>query len=289
MSNERPDDASHWINKLEDPDPPAAEPWTGKNAAWEKLYSRLHEKPRRRIPSWYWAAAACLLLVLYIPVKQAIRGDGGMKMGGQVADAEDGVKPNGSKARGAAKPRGYAKEERKEREGAQSMMTDGARKERTGNDQELATVRIGTNKRRVIVRRMGDEGEKPATKEEAKLAVPEPISGSATTQETRYAPDDLVLGMVIIPPAKKKLRVVHINELDPTGDTSEPGKSNTGVSWAAIPYIQRPVRNVPIFMGNTGKHFFHFGRPKAQVEPSATAATDNIPPELIKIKLSPQN
>jgi len=100
-------------------------------------------------------------------------------------------------------------------------------------------------------------------------------------------PLTLAAAQPVIP--KKELRVVHINELDTAGDTGTPGRSNTGVSWAAIPYVQRPVRNVPIFTGKAGKHFFHFGRPKAQVEPSATAATDNIPPEFIKIKLSPQN
>src|SRR5450631_2335402 len=69
MSNERPDNEISWGNKLDDPDGVSPEPWAGKDAAWEKLYSRLHEKPRRRIPFWYWAAAACLLGALYLGIK----------------------------------------------------------------------------------------------------------------------------------------------------------------------------------------------------------------------------
>ena len=36
-----------------------------KNAAWEKLHGRMHAKPHRIKPFWYWAAA-CLLVSLTI-------------------------------------------------------------------------------------------------------------------------------------------------------------------------------------------------------------------------------
>jgi hypothetical protein len=38
-----------------------------KNASWEKLHGRLHTKPRRIKPWWYWVAAACLLGAITIP------------------------------------------------------------------------------------------------------------------------------------------------------------------------------------------------------------------------------
>lgn len=38
-----------------------------KNASWEKLHGRLHVKPRRIKPWWYWVAAACLLGAITIP------------------------------------------------------------------------------------------------------------------------------------------------------------------------------------------------------------------------------
>ncbi len=67
MSNEDLNDF-HWKNKLEDEGSLSRETLTDKNAAWEKLHSRLRQKPNRIRALWYWAAAACLLLAIIIPV-----------------------------------------------------------------------------------------------------------------------------------------------------------------------------------------------------------------------------
>jgi hypothetical protein len=57
----------NWKNRLEEvsslPDLLLAD----KNASWEKLHGRLHVKPRRIKPWWYWVAAACLLGAITIP------------------------------------------------------------------------------------------------------------------------------------------------------------------------------------------------------------------------------
>ncbi|HRI21554.1 MAG TPA: hypothetical protein PLA68_11405, partial [Panacibacter sp.] len=58
----------HWKNKLEDADSLPGETLPDKNAAWEKLHARIHEKPRRKGFVWYWLAAACLLAAITIPV-----------------------------------------------------------------------------------------------------------------------------------------------------------------------------------------------------------------------------
>ncbi len=65
ISNENLND--HWINKLEDVSRLPGETFTDKNAAWEKLHSRLLQKPQRLKALWFWAAAACLLLAILIP------------------------------------------------------------------------------------------------------------------------------------------------------------------------------------------------------------------------------
>ncbi len=65
MSNENLND--HWINKLEDVSRLSGETFIDKNAAWEKLHSRLLQKPQRINALWFWAAAACFLLALIIP------------------------------------------------------------------------------------------------------------------------------------------------------------------------------------------------------------------------------
>jgi hypothetical protein len=66
MSNENPNDF-HWKNKLEDVGSLQEETLTDKNAIWEKLYSRLGQRPHRVRGLWY-LAAACLLLLVMIPV-----------------------------------------------------------------------------------------------------------------------------------------------------------------------------------------------------------------------------
>jgi hypothetical protein len=54
----------HWKNKLDDIDSLPGDGIADKNAAWEKLHARLGGQPRRKIAIWYWAAASILLLVL---------------------------------------------------------------------------------------------------------------------------------------------------------------------------------------------------------------------------------
>jgi hypothetical protein len=51
---------NNWKQLLENADSLPAEVLKDKNAAWEKLYTRLHNKPGRKLRTWYWAAA-CLL------------------------------------------------------------------------------------------------------------------------------------------------------------------------------------------------------------------------------------
>jgi hypothetical protein len=63
MQNENPNNF-HWKNKLDDTDSLPGEGIADKNAAWEKLHARLGGQPRRKIAIWYWAAASILLLVL---------------------------------------------------------------------------------------------------------------------------------------------------------------------------------------------------------------------------------
>jgi hypothetical protein len=55
-------DQNNWKQRLENADDLQAEILKDKNAAWEKLYTRLHNKPARKLTNWYWAAA-CLLTI----------------------------------------------------------------------------------------------------------------------------------------------------------------------------------------------------------------------------------
>ena len=67
MLNEKHNDHHGWKNKLEGLTGLPGETALDKNAAWEKLHSRLQENPRKKKAVWYWAAA-CLLAALSIPL-----------------------------------------------------------------------------------------------------------------------------------------------------------------------------------------------------------------------------
>jgi hypothetical protein len=68
MLNEKQNNSSHWKNKLEEPGIFSPEEMMDKTLAWEKLHERLREKPRKKIAIWYWAAAACLLLLFLLQI-----------------------------------------------------------------------------------------------------------------------------------------------------------------------------------------------------------------------------
>ena len=70
MLNENPNNLN-WKNKLEDTSGLPGEILADKNATWEKLHNRLVPKPRRKRIIWYWAAAACILITIIIPLLTA--------------------------------------------------------------------------------------------------------------------------------------------------------------------------------------------------------------------------
>ena len=85
MSNETPSERSDWRERLDQP----GEAWTGREAAWDKLYDRLHQKEnisrRKRYPI-YWVAAALLVISLGI-VHEKQHGVEGTSPAGRATDA----------------------------------------------------------------------------------------------------------------------------------------------------------------------------------------------------------
>ncbi len=53
-------------NRLEELSALPGETAMDKDLAWDKLYMRLHKKPKHRINGWYWTAAACVLLTIFL-------------------------------------------------------------------------------------------------------------------------------------------------------------------------------------------------------------------------------
>lgn len=65
MTNEKPNKSSDWINKLDELESIQGAPFN-KEASWNKLYERLYSKSNKRKAIWYWLAAACLFFALFI-------------------------------------------------------------------------------------------------------------------------------------------------------------------------------------------------------------------------------
>lgn len=55
---------NNWKIVLEDPDNFPAETIRNKNEAWEKLYSKLHKKLQPKLFAWYWSAACFLVIAI---------------------------------------------------------------------------------------------------------------------------------------------------------------------------------------------------------------------------------
>ncbi|HSQ44540.1 MAG TPA: hypothetical protein VLM16_06060 [Ginsengibacter sp.] len=65
MTSDKPNNDIDWKNKLGDLEGLAGEKFN-KEAFWEKLHSRLQKKPKSKKIIWYWMAAACLFFALFI-------------------------------------------------------------------------------------------------------------------------------------------------------------------------------------------------------------------------------
>ena len=87
MSNETPSERSDWRERLDQP----GEAWTGREAAWETLYDRLHQKEnisrRKRYPIYWVAAAAALLVISLGIVHEKQHGVEGTSLAGRATDA----------------------------------------------------------------------------------------------------------------------------------------------------------------------------------------------------------
>ncbi len=67
MSNENQNNSHTWKSKLEELESLPGETMPDKNAAWEKIHARLDGKTSERKPVWYWIAAASVLFLFMIP------------------------------------------------------------------------------------------------------------------------------------------------------------------------------------------------------------------------------
>ena len=202
MSNEKMSEGGGWTDRLDQLDDlPGTDP-TWREGAWEKLYTRLHdkeEKPRRRI-GWYWAAAACLVIVGAVSLLPQRPGHpspsgGNLSSTGPTRPPELTPPPPHDLKEQASVIYAADSPEKQFHKPTPGIITA------SGDDRmkvaaEAATHPIGP------------------------LAKPDPLKEQpvvvAATKQPGVFTDSTVLAATappLVPAAKRRLRVVHINEL----------------------------------------------------------------------------
>ena len=189
-----------WTRLLEDTDSLASETIRDKHEAWERLFSRLHEKPRRKLAAWYWVAAS-LLIVAVVGTLIVIRNEKHQP----VVIAE----PSPS-----SKQMPLAKETKPVNE------QKGSGYNLPGQVEKTAPVVLRTKKNAVRTIQLFD---KDVTKDSVIGQSPEVAIARNMTVDTV----DTTKTVAAVTPPKKKLRVVHLNEI---GQPIEEPTVNNGLN-----------------------------------------------------------
>lgn len=193
MLNEDPNNTPRWRNKLDDLEhlPGSA---FNRDAAWDRLYGRLQGNKKSKKIFWYWAAAACLLFGLMITILNY------QKTTPQASTNETAIR----QAKEIKKPVSKAEEVNKnENENHVELIK---------NKIVTTSNKLNQRNRRIIQTEIAIKVQPGNVvinyPEKGPLVKPLQIINTNSTT-------------AILPP-KKKLNVVHINELgDPVIETSD--------------------------------------------------------------------
>ncbi len=170
-------------SKLADLESLPGESLQNKNAAWNTLHNRLRKKPQRIKPLWYWAAAAFIIACLLPFIITNKNPDGIVK-----EDAGKKIQPQQIKA--------------DPDKSAEMPIV-------------IAAPSSTEEKKTIIVKANNETGIKDFGKDDkaATAIIPEPtiLQQQGTIQPFITENPQPIIAAV---PAKKKLRVVSINELD---------------------------------------------------------------------------
>lgn len=216
-----------------------------KNLAWERLYPRLHKNGRRKMGGWYMMAAACILSVIFIFGINNLNKEKEMVK----------VNPDNIEARNPVALRKPVKE-------ANAV---------TGR------IPLSPSHKNKIVRL--NTGKNPGKIQPAMQNSPQPEAGALAEQHHDEELDQPPFQSTPAPVlnvnataaataakvSKKKLRVVHVNELD------EPAETNDNLAK------------------NSGMHFFHLKWKEQPASSNSFSENSYIHNDLVKITLSSPN
>jgi len=180
MSNENPNNTPRWRNKLDELEHLPNSVFNG-DAAWDKLHGRLQGNKKTRKIFWYWIAAACLVFGLVIALLNYHQNSS------EPANKETAVKHQPAEIK---EPISTVEEVNKnEFDNTAEPVKD--------KIVSAANKPVHKNRRFVIT----------------EVAHPDDVPASYPENEPVAKPLQIVKNSTAANPLKKKLNVIHINEL----------------------------------------------------------------------------
>lgn len=212
MSNGKQNNYESWKSKLDDLDSLPGETIPDKNEQWEKLYSRLGGKKRSRKSIWYWVAAVCILFVLLIPPLFYKSNDHQVSF---IQKQKNNTEPESHTIKNSFK-KGIDEKDSSRILNSSIVINMRAKTETLSPKKNRKYI----YEKQMNIIRLADTVSKQNILPEAK--------------SNSLSPMDTFSSLAISTPIRKKLKVVHINEL---GD---------------------PLETLPGTVRNTDKHSFEF-------------------------------
>ena len=233
MPNENLNNTPIWKLKLDSLDSLPGEDMPDKNALWEKLHGQLGGKRRRKQSAWYWVAASLVAFGLIISLFYSNSNDQQL-INSATNKNQELVKTPSNKVEKKDLPPAI-----------NSVVVKNEKKSPSISRQAGINIVDGDKEKKIRLTYAAS----------SKALIPEMQSNFIT-------PIDTLSSLATIQPEKKKLRVVHINEL---GD---------------------PVATLPEVVKNSDKHTFQFKIASQEIYINPTTASNTNSFTILKIKPS---
>jgi hypothetical protein len=211
MANKKPNEVSGWKSKLAALDSLPDEPLLDKNNKWEELHGRLQQRQGRKKALWYWAAAGVLLL---FTLSVWVINQNQTNLPPTIAakqPLETGLQP--------------------------SVATQTSDTIYTTAD---VSAKTDIKSRHVVPQKQRDTVISTITMPQ-QMAVAETVAIAKTLPTILPADTHLVTAAATPLPAKKKLQVVHINDLDYPAITGPKIYTGQDYSVQQSRFINQPV------------------------------------------------
>ena len=217
MSNENHNNLKPWKDKLE-----ALEKLPGdgfdKAASWEKLYGRLNKKEPRKKLRWFWIAAACLAFALIISMFL-------------FKNTPDKITASAKKSATSQPQKPVAKVEAKNAE-AEKIDSITLQKKAVAIDKIINSKSYKITPVRPLL----------------KVRLPDTVSEQNLTLQPGnhfINPDNTLSHLAIAKPVKKKLQVVHLNELGDPVEEMTGLEKNVSTHYFEIKFANQAVYTNP--------------------------------------------